>query len=56
MGSSRSQRLNTVVIPAAGRGTRMSPASLAVPKELMPVFDTPAIHLVVDEAVAVQPY
>ena len=52
MGDSRSQRLNTVVIPAAGRGTRMSPASLAVPKELMPVFDTPAIHLVVDEAVA----
>ncbi len=39
------------VIPAAGRGTRMQPFSLAVPKELAPIGSTPALHLVIDEAV-----
>lgn len=39
------------VIPAAGLGTRFLPATKAVPKELMPIGDTPAIQLIVDEAV-----
>ena len=39
------------VIPAAGLGTRFLPATKAVPKELLPVVDTPAIQLVVEEAV-----
>jgi UTP--glucose-1-phosphate uridylyltransferase len=38
------------VIPAAGLGTRFLPATKAVPKELLPVVDTPAIQLVVAEA------
>ena len=38
------------VIPAAGRGTRMHPFSLSVPKELAPLGSTPAIHFVLDEA------
>jgi UTP--glucose-1-phosphate uridylyltransferase len=37
------------VIPAAGRGTRLRPFSLAIPKELVPLGRTPAIHLVLDE-------
>jgi UTP--glucose-1-phosphate uridylyltransferase len=37
------------VIPAAGRGTRLRPFSLAIPKELAPLGSTPAIHLVLDE-------
>src|SRR4051812_43590279 len=38
--------------PAAGLGTRFLPATKAMPKEMLPVVDTPAIQLVVEEAVA----
>jgi UTP--glucose-1-phosphate uridylyltransferase len=41
------------VIPAAGMGTRFLPASKAVPKELLPIVDTPAIEYVVAEAASV---
>jgi UTP--glucose-1-phosphate uridylyltransferase len=37
------------VIPAAGLGTRFLPISRAVPKELIPVVDTPVIEIVVTE-------
>jgi UTP--glucose-1-phosphate uridylyltransferase len=40
------------VIPAAGLGTRFLPATKAVPKELLPVVDVPAIEYVVAEAAA----
>ena len=39
------------VIPTAGLGTRFLPATKAVPKALLPVLDTPVIHLAVEEAV-----
>src|SRR5690554_3246308 len=39
------------VIPAAGLGTRFLPATKALPKEMMPVVDKPAIQYVVEEAV-----
>jgi UTP--glucose-1-phosphate uridylyltransferase len=39
------------VIPAAGLGTRFLPVTKAVPKEMLPVVDTPAIQYVVEEAV-----
>ncbi len=38
------------VIPVAGLGTRFLPATKAVPKELLPVVDTPAIEYIVAEA------
>ena len=38
------------VIPAAGLGTRFSPITNAIPKELLPVVDTASIQYVVDEA------
>lgn len=38
------------IIPAAGRGTRFLPATKAVPKELFPLGDQPALQLVIDEA------
>lgn len=41
------------VIPAAGLGTRFLPATKAMPKEMLPVVDTPAIQYVVEEAVNV---
>lgn len=39
------------VIPVAGLGTRFLPATKAVPKELLPVVDRPAIDYIVEEAV-----
>lgn len=40
------------VIPAAGLGTRFLPATKAIPKEMLPVVDTPAIEYVVRESIA----
>ncbi|MBA3045587.1 MAG: NTP transferase domain-containing protein [Candidatus Thermoplasmatota archaeon] len=40
------------VIPAAGNGTRLSPATKVLPKEMFPLIDTPAIHMVVEEALS----
>jgi UTP--glucose-1-phosphate uridylyltransferase len=42
--------VRTAVIPAAGLGTRFLPATKVQPKGLVPVVDTPAIQLVVEEA------
>jgi UTP--glucose-1-phosphate uridylyltransferase len=40
----------TAIVPAAGLGTRFLPATKSVPKELLPVVDTPGIELVATEA------
>ena len=45
-------RISKAVIPAAGLGTRFLPATKAMPKEMLPVVDKPAIQYVVEEAVA----
>lgn len=39
------------VIPAAGLGTRLLPATKAQPKEMLPVYSKPTIHYVVEEAI-----
>jgi UTP--glucose-1-phosphate uridylyltransferase len=44
-------KVRKAVIPAAGIGTRFLPATKAVPKEMLPIIDTPSIQLVVEEAV-----
>ena len=44
--------VRAAVIPAAGLGTRFLPATKAMPKEMLPVVDKPAIQFVVEEAVA----
>lgn len=41
----------SAVIPVAGLGTRSLPASKALPKEMLPVFDRPIVQYVVEEAV-----
>lgn len=51
MDSTNSQ-VRMAVIPVAGLGTRVLPASKAIPKEMMPVVDKPVIQHVVEEAVA----
>jgi UTP--glucose-1-phosphate uridylyltransferase len=44
--------IKKAVIPVAGLGTRMLPATKAIPKELLPVYDRPIIEHVVQEAIA----
>ncbi len=43
--------LKTVIIPAAGKGTRMLPATQVTAKELLPVYDRPALQFAIDEAI-----
>lgn len=45
------KKVTKAVIPAAGLGTRMLPISYAVPKEMLPIVDVPAIYYLVEEAV-----
>jgi UTP--glucose-1-phosphate uridylyltransferase len=42
--------IRTAVFPVAGRGSRMQPATNAVPKELLPVYDTPLLQFAIEEA------
>ena len=44
-------KVKKAVIPAAGLGTRVLPASKAMPKEMLPIVDVPAIQVIVEEAV-----
>lgn len=43
-------KIRKAVLPVAGLGTRVLPATKSIPKEMLPVFDRPAIQYVVDEA------
>lgn len=45
------KKVRKAVIPAAGLGTRVLPATKAMPKEMLPIVDKPAIQLIVEEAV-----
>lgn len=46
------RKVRKAVIPAAGLGTRVLPASKSMPKEMLPIVDKPAIQYIVEEAVA----
>ena len=48
--TSPAPQFRTAVVPAAGLGTRFLPATKTVPKELLPVVDTPGIELIAEEA------
>ena len=43
-------KIRTAIFPVAGLGTRLLPATISVPKELMPIINTPLIQFAVDEA------
>jgi UTP--glucose-1-phosphate uridylyltransferase len=45
-------RITKAVIPVAGLGTRMLPATKAIPKEMLPVVDKPMIQYIVNECVS----
>lgn len=47
-----SMRIRKAVLPVAGLGTRVLPASKVVPKELLPLVDKPTLQYIVEEAVA----
>ncbi|AXT32656.1 UTP--glucose-1-phosphate uridylyltransferase GalU [Pseudoalteromonas tunicata] len=46
------KKIQKAVIPVAGLGTRMLPATKAIPKEMLPIVDKPLIQYVVAEAIA----
>jgi UTP--glucose-1-phosphate uridylyltransferase len=46
------KRVRKAVLPVAGLGTRFLPATKAMPKEMLPLVDTPSIQLIVEECVA----
>ncbi|MGP1929993.1 MAG: sugar phosphate nucleotidyltransferase, partial [Arsenophonus sp. ET-DL12-MAG3] len=43
------KRISKAIIPVAGLGTRMLPATKAIPKEMLPLADKPLIQYVVNE-------
>ena len=45
-------KIKKAILPVAGFGTRFLPATKAQPKEMLPIFDTPAIQFIVEELVA----
>lgn len=52
MKQQQSHKIRKAVIPVAGLGTRMLPATKAIPKEMLPVVDKPLIQYIVTECVA----
>jgi UTP--glucose-1-phosphate uridylyltransferase len=46
------KKVKKVVIPVAGLGTRMLPATKAIPKEMLPIVDKPLIQYIVNECIA----
>ena len=47
-----SSQVKKVIIPAAGFGTRLLPVTKALPKEMLPILDTPIIQIAIEEAIA----
>lgn len=45
-------KIRKAIIPAAGLGTRVLPATKAIPKEMLPLADKPTIQYIIEEAVA----
>lgn len=45
-------KITSAVIPAAGYGTRFLPYTKTIPKEMLPLLNTPAIHAVIQEGIA----
>ena len=47
-----STKIKKAVIPVAGLGTRMLPATKAIPKEMLPIVDKPLIQYIVNDCIA----
>ena len=46
------KKVTKAVIPAAGLGTRVLPATKALPKEMFPIIDKPIMQMLVEEAIS----
>ena len=44
-------KIKKALFPVAGMGTRMLPASKSIPKELLPLYDTPILDVLLEECV-----
>ena len=44
-------KVTKVVVPIAGLGTRMLPATKAIPKEMLPIVTKPIIQIIIEEIV-----
>ena len=44
------KKIRKAVLPVAGFGTRVLPATKTIPKEMLPIVDRPALQYVIDEA------
>ncbi|MFA5821198.1 MAG: sugar phosphate nucleotidyltransferase, partial [Candidatus Gracilibacteria bacterium] len=44
-------KIRKAIIPAAGLGTRFLPITAAIPKEMLPIIDTPCLQFIVEEAI-----
>ena len=45
------ESVSKIVVPIAGLGTRMLPATKAIPKEMLPIVNKPVIQIIVEEIV-----
>src|SRR5262245_31809947 len=52
MPETQRRKVRKAVLPVAGLGTRFLPVTKAIPKEMLPIVDTPSIQLIVEECVA----
>jgi UTP--glucose-1-phosphate uridylyltransferase len=52
MSSTSTKKVRKAVLPVAGLGTRFLPATKAMPKEMLPLVDTPSIQIIVEECAA----
>lgn len=52
MANSTIRRITAAILPVAGLGTRVLPATKAIPKEMLPVVEKPVVQFVVEEALA----
>jgi UTP--glucose-1-phosphate uridylyltransferase len=52
MADTHPRKVRKAVLPVAGLGTRFLPATKAIPKEMLPIVDTPSIQLIVEECAA----
>jgi UTP--glucose-1-phosphate uridylyltransferase len=51
MKKSHPEKIKKAIVLAAGKGTRLAPATSVLPKEMFPVIDTPVIHHVLEEVI-----
>ncbi|HOP79007.1 MAG TPA: sugar phosphate nucleotidyltransferase [Armatimonadota bacterium] len=49
----KSKVIRKAVIPAAGKGTRLQPLTLAIPKEMLPLGKKPVLEIIVDELLSI---